>query len=272
MNTDQLAYEVFVVDPGSYFEMIGQPRSEAEHYVYHAMDLKAIERRLDGYFEPKDAVRPLHFAEVLFYKKENAYANLFAKVFLKLEQQPTRDWRAVIFFESESLLPTVETPYADLLHGQRVKRVFLQTLPESPKSGLGIAVLKLVTKPRAALIRDANLLVKRSKQEFKLPQAQAKLLELIEFVVISKLSDLSKEEVRVMLGLNDYRKSRFYQEARQDGVDEGKAEGKAEGRAEGKAEVVLRMEARGYEAKEIAELVGIELKTVRKILKKARSK
>ena len=74
-----------------------------------------------------------------------------------------------------------------------------------------------------------------------------------------------------MLGLNDYRKSRFYQEARQDGVDEGKAEGRAEGEAKGKAEakaeVVLRLASRGYEAKEIADLVGVEIKTVRKILK-----
>jgi predicted transposase/invertase (TIGR01784 family) len=144
-------------------------------------------------------------------------------------------------------------------------------LPENPKSGLGLAVLKLVTKPRTALIRDANLLVKRLKQEIKQAQAQAKLLELVEFVVISKLSDLSKEEVQVMLGLNDYRKSRFYQEARQDGVDEGRAvgktEGKVEGKAEGKAEVALRMASKGYDAKEIADLVGLDVKAVRKILK-----
>ena len=76
--------------------------------------------------------------EVLFYRKDNAYANLFAKVFLKLEQEPTRDWHAVIFFESETLLPTVETPYEDLLRSKRVKRVYLQTLPEGPESGIGL--------------------------------------------------------------------------------------------------------------------------------------
>src|SRR5260370_41670468 len=58
-----------------------------------------------------------------------------------------------------------------------------------------------------------------------------KLLSL-EFVVISRLSKLSKEEIRVMLELDDYRKSRFYQEARQDGIDEGKLEGEAKGKME----------------------------------------
>ncbi|MSU79008.1 MAG: DUF2887 domain-containing protein [Gemmataceae bacterium] len=120
MNTDQLAYEIFVVDPESYFEAIGQPRSEADNFDFHAIDLKAIERRLDGYFEPKDKIRRLHFMEVLFYKKESAYANIFAKVFLKLEQDSKRDWRATIFFASKNLLPTFETPYEDLLKSKRV--------------------------------------------------------------------------------------------------------------------------------------------------------
>jgi len=66
-----------------------------------------------------------------------------------------------------------------------------------------------------------------------------------------------------MLGLKDYRKSRFYQEARQDGIDEGKAEGEAQA----KAEVILRLASKGYEAKEIVYLVGVELQAVRKILK-----
>jgi predicted transposase YdaD len=255
MNTDQLAYEIFVVDPGSYFEMIGEPRSEADHYVFQAVDFKAIERRLDGYFEPKDANRPLHFAEVLFYQKANAYANLFAKVFLKLEQEPARDWRAVIFFESESMLPAVETPYEDLLESKRVKRVFLQTVPEGPKSGFGLAILKLVTKPRLEILRDANLLVKRLRQEIKRKGTQAKLLELIEFVAISKLTNSSKEEVRIMLELDDYRKSRFYQEARKDGIDEGKAE------------VIHRMASKGFDVKQISDLVGVEVKIVKKVLK-----
>jgi hypothetical protein len=61
MNTDQFAYELFVADPGSYFEMIGEPRSEAKQYVFQAVDFKAVERRVDGYFEPREKGRPLHF-------------------------------------------------------------------------------------------------------------------------------------------------------------------------------------------------------------------
>lgn len=259
MNSDQFAYEIFVVDPGSYFEMLGQPRSEAENYTFHAAVVKTIERRGDGYFEPKDFVRPLHFVEVLFYKKENAYANLFAKVFLKLEQEPARDWRAVIFFESRTLLPSVELPYENLLGSTRFQRVCINELPETPRSSFGLALLKLATKPKHDVARDANLLAKRLKREAQSRQKQKKILELLEFVVISRLTHLSRDEVRAMLDLEDYRKSRFYQEAKQDGVDEGKAESVAE--------FVLRLATKGYDAKQISELVGSELKTVRKILK-----
>ncbi len=191
MNSDQLAYEVFVVDPGSYFEMAGEPRSEADHYDFHAADFKAVERRIDGYFEPRDAKRPLHFVEVLFYKKENAYANLFAKVFLKLEQDPACDWRSVILFESASLRPKFETPYEDLLTGRRVKLIYLDTLAEGPKSGFGLAILKLAAKPKLKIPQDANLLVKRLKKEITNTATRTKLLELIEFVAISKLTHMS---------------------------------------------------------------------------------
>ncbi len=58
-----------------------------------------------------------------------------------------------------------------------------------------------------------------------------------------------------MLDLEDYRKSRFYQ----GGVEEGKTENRAE--------VVHRMAAKGYDVKEIADVVGVDVKTVKKILK-----
>jgi hypothetical protein len=77
--------------------------------------LKAVDRRIDGYFEPKAVNRPLHFSEILSYKKENAYANVFAKLFLKLEQAPTHPWRVAILFESRSLEPADLFAYTPLL-------------------------------------------------------------------------------------------------------------------------------------------------------------
>ena len=63
--------------------------------------------------------------------------------------------------------------------------------------------------------------------------------------------------------LDDYRKSRFYQEARQDGIEEGVAKGKAKGMAE----IIQRMASKGLDVNQISELVGVDIKIVKKILK-----
>jgi predicted transposase/invertase (TIGR01784 family) len=156
-----------------------------------------------------------------------------------LEQDPERDWKAAIIFESASLLPRIEAPYQELLAGNRVKRIFLETLPEGPKSGLGLAIFKLVTKPKAEVLRDANLLVKRLKVEVLKKPKRTKWLDLIE----------------------------FYQEARLDGVEKGIEEGIQQGKEQLLKELILRMAGNGRDAKQISDELGIELKVIRKILK-----
>jgi len=66
-----------------------------------------------------------------------------------------------------------------------------------------------------------------------------------------------------MLELNDYRKSRFYQEARKDGIEEGEAKGKATMLREN----IQQMASNGCDAKQISQLLGVDIKIVRKMLK-----
>jgi predicted transposase/invertase (TIGR01784 family) len=78
-----------------------------------------------------------------------------------------------------------------------------------------------------------------------------------------------------MLELDDYRQSKFYQEARQDGVEEGIQQGIEKGIEKGiqqgkeqlLKELILRMASNGRDAKQISEELGIDLKVIRKILK-----
>src|SRR5205814_8787245 len=165
MDTDKLIYEIFAVDPGSFFEILGQPRSEAKHYVFQAMDLKSVERRVDGYFAPKDAARPLYFTEILFYKKENAYANVFAKLFLKLEQVPTHPWRVAMLFETRLLEPADLSAYAPLLTSGWVHRIYLDEVQETSQSGFGLCILKLASTPKSQTKDKAIQLADRVTEE-----------------------------------------------------------------------------------------------------------
>jgi predicted transposase YdaD len=186
MDTDKLAYEVFAVDPGSFFEILVQPRSEAKHYFFHAVDLKAVERRVDGYFERKEANRPLYFSEIFFYKKENAYANVFAKLFLKLEQVPTQPWRVAMLFESKALEPADLSAYKALLTSGWVYRIYLDEVQETSHSGFGLRILKLASTPKSHTFAKTRELAHRVNDEAKSDSDRAKFLALIEYIVTSK--------------------------------------------------------------------------------------
>jgi predicted transposase YdaD len=256
MDTDKLAYEIFAVDPGSFFEILGQPRSEAKHYVFHAVDLKAVERRVDGYFEPKDASRPFYFSEVFFYKKENAYANVFAKVFLKLEQVPTHPWRVAMLFESRSLEPTDLSAYAPLLTSGWVHRIYLDEVKETSQSGFGLSILKLASTPKSQTMDKTIQLADRMTDQVRSDGDRVKFLALIEYIVTSKLPGLSREEFGAMLNLSDYKKSRVYKETRE------------ESREEMRQEVIIKMAKHGISAEVIAQTLEMDVAVVKKILKK----
>jgi predicted transposase YdaD len=77
-----------------------------------------------------------------------------------------------------------------------------------------------------------------------------------------------------MLHVDDVRNTRVYQEGRAEGVEEGRAEGKAEGRAEGleQAASIIRMDARGMSAREIAESLALPLAKVEQLLAACKGK
>jgi predicted transposase YdaD len=61
---------------------------------------------------PKEPILPVVVVEVQFHLLATFYANLFAKVFLIMEANPSfADWRAVAIFESRGLEPKHLEPY-----------------------------------------------------------------------------------------------------------------------------------------------------------------
>jgi len=70
-----------------------------------------------------------------------------------------------------------------------------------------------------------------------------------------------------MLSLDLIKHTRFYQEAKEEGRLEGileaKEEGRLEGRLEGKIEVVPKLLAKGFTIQEVANLLVLDVETVR---------
>jgi predicted transposase YdaD len=70
----------------------------------------------------------------------------------------------------------------------------------------------------------------------------SELLEFIETVLVYKLPNLSREEIRIMLALNDVKlkQTRFYQEIAAEERSEGRQEGRLEGKLEGEVQIIVR--------------------------------
>src|SRR5690242_11742421 len=101
VKTDALFYSLFQTFPNIFFELIGQPETDANSYQFTSIELKQQAFRLDGVFLPltDNPNQSIYFLEVQFQKDEAFYQRVFAEIFLYLYQyQPINDWRAVVIF------------------------------------------------------------------------------------------------------------------------------------------------------------------------------
>ncbi|MDJ0582046.1 hypothetical protein [Crocosphaera sp.] len=76
--------------------------------------------------------------------------------------------------------------------------------------------------------------------------------------MIYKFPEKTREEIEEMLGLNDLKQTRFYQEAR----DEGKIEGKLEA----KLELIPTLIKQGFTIEKTASLLQIDIELVKKLV------
>jgi predicted transposase YdaD len=90
------------------------------------------------------------------------------------------------------------------------------------------------------------------------PCEESAILDLVITAIVYKFSELSRDEVLAMLGL-ELQEPRAFRETRAKGEAEGKAKGEAEGKAKGEAEGKAKGEAEGKaEGKFAATKEGIE--------------
>lgn len=155
------------------------------------------------------------------------YRRLFAEVFLYLYRQPSvQRWRAVVVYPGAAIEVAEPETFGILLSGPDVQVVYLDELAAISELSPGLGTLRLMVEPAATVPAAARSLLARVQQS-AIPTAEAaRLIELIETVVVYTFPRLSREEIATMLGLTDLVKdSRFYQETRAEALQEGREEG-----------------------------------------------
>ncbi|MBD2506221.1 Rpn family recombination-promoting nuclease/putative transposase [Nostoc muscorum FACHB-395] len=232
MRRDTIFYKLFKQFPGLLFELVDEPPPEAENYQFESVEVKETAFRIDGVFlPPADAVsKTVFFAEVQFQRDEDLYHRFFSELFLFLYRHSIRydDWFGVIIFGSRSLEPSSSLIHRALLESGQVRRVYLDELGDLRQQplGLGLMLLTNVTSETEA-VEGARFLLEQARQ-----QSEQAIIDLVTTIIVYKFSNLSREEIAAMLGLN-------LEEPR--AILEAKEEGREEGKVEGERAIILRL-------------------------------
>ena len=165
MRTDTLFFQLFQTFHTLLFELIDRPIAEAEGYKFSSAEIKEKAFRFDGIFMPTANDKPIFLAEVQFQPKEDFYSEFLAEIFLYLNQyRPIQDWQAVAIFARHNSEPTPDKFCQELITLGRIKRVYLEDLPQETNShGIEIIQLILASEKKAPTI--ARKLAEKIEQE-----------------------------------------------------------------------------------------------------------
>ena len=221
MYTDTIFYQIFLTFHTLLFELLGQPAENAEGYHFTSAEVKEKSFRFDGIFMPDSVEKPIYFVEVQFQYKADFYWELITEINIYLNQyKPEQDWQAVALFPKRSLDVDKLTNYQqELVNSGRIKRIYLDELP-SGSIGMGLIEL-IISKENQSQELVKNLMA-RTKTEISNDSERQGIIELLESVLMSKFSQLSRQEIEAMFLLSDIKQTRVYQEAKEEGEQEGK--------------------------------------------------
>jgi predicted transposase/invertase (TIGR01784 family) len=111
--------------------------------------------------------------------------------------------------------------FRDFDHSSRFRRIYLDQLPvEAVNRSLELGVLQLIGVQEAIAPDRARQLIRRAQQEATDVADQQRIVELVLTILVYKFPNLSREEIRQMLGLDELKQTRFYQEVKEEGVEE----------------------------------------------------
>jgi predicted transposase YdaD len=159
--------------------------------------------------------------EVQFQPKPEFYWEFITEINIYLNQyKPQQDWQAVALFAKRSLDVEVLTNYQqELVNSGRIKRIYLD---EIPSGSIGMGLIELIVSKENQAPELVKNLMQRTKTEISNDSEREGIIELLETVLLSKFSQLTRQEIEAMFLVNDIKQTRVYQEAKQEGREEGR--------------------------------------------------
>jgi len=224
MHTDTIFYQIFLTFHTLLFEILGEPTENARDYKFTSVEVKEKAFRFDGIFMADSVEKPIYFVEVQFQPKPDFYWELIAEINIYLNQfKPVQDWQGVALFAKRSLDVGELTAYQqEFINSGRIKRIYLDELPPG---SIGMGLIELIVSQEAQAPELVKTLLDRTKTEVENDREKQGIIELLETVLLSKFSQLSRQEIEAMFLVSDIKQTRVYQEAKQEGIQEGRQDG-----------------------------------------------
>lgn len=221
MRRDSIFYALFQRSPSLLFELLENLPERSQQYRFESVAVKEPKFEIDGVFLPPESDPPgtVYFAEVQMQKDERLYERLFGESMLYLYRNRDyySDWQAVVIYPSRLVEQSDSHPYRAFLNSDQVHRVYLDELGEIENLPLGVAAMVLTIIEETAAPEKARMLIGRANQEIiSLPIRQG-IIEMISTIIIYKFTNLSRQEIELMLGTN-LEETRVYQDAQDEGA------------------------------------------------------
>lgn len=263
MRRDAIFYQIFQRYPDLIFELIDHPLTPHQGYRFDSVEVKETSFRVDGIFLPPADAKPRRviFAEVQFQKDETLYHRFFTEslIYLYRNQGSYDDWYGVILLASRSLEPNDRQIHRSILESDHVQRIYLDELGNLEQQPLGVSLIQLTTAPEATAPEQARALIQRSQTESFGNLSSGDIIELVATILFYKFSNLSREEVSNMLGLDkSFKETRVYRDL------EAEAEAKI-------LRAAQRLAGRGMTSEEIAEVLDLSLEQVQEAVRQAKN-
>ncbi|AFY62203.1 Rpn family recombination-promoting nuclease/putative transposase [Synechococcus sp. PCC 6312] len=222
MRRDSIYYQILQQFPTCLFELMGVAPNHAKNYQFISVTLKETAFELDGILLPSTDSEPsiVYFLEVQFQKDEQFYERFFSELFIHLYRYRTtlQDWQAAVIYPNRLAEQRDTSLYQALLQSGKVHRIYLDELGETDSLPLNLMKLTITSSDKAPTF---------ARQLAQKAQAQPAIIELLTTIMVYKFTNLSRDEVREMLGFTrtELKNTRFYQEVKAEGVEEGRQEG-----------------------------------------------
>lgn len=232
MRRDTIFYQLFRQFPTLLFELLSQPPTDAERYIFDSVEVKETAFRIDGVFIPPNSVGIIYFVEVQFQPDELLYERMLSEIsiYTYRHRRNFSDWRAVAIYPSRSLEQSGKEVVIEMLASGRITPIYLDELGSRAELSPGLDLMVLTTLEGDAAVVKARQTIDRS---LSLPDERA-IIELISVIMVYKFSNLSRDEVDAMLGI-ELQQTRVYQDAKAEGRTEGETIGEVRGEARGEA-------------------------------------